>query len=221
MTVPEMAAPRAQLVVTPFLRSVAAACPALAVVVLLHEGGHLFCYWLFGFPDPVLHSQSAAFATQDAFWELMRAGQPAAASAMHPLHQVGIAVAAGIGMTIVSIVLAIISLRFTIGRAFWLAVGLLAPMRFLVGVPAVLAWISNQPSSPTSDEGAISLLLGVHPGPLALSGLLVMLLTWMLVAHRLQRVELHPTRLLAATICGAICGGVVYARWVGPWILGS
>jgi hypothetical protein len=199
----------------PFL----AAMPALAVVVLAHEGGHCAGYVLFGFPHPVLHSDSASFATQDAFWTLLRDGQRGAANALHPLWHVGTAVAAGIGMTLVSFIVAWRALRARATRAFWLAVALLAPIRFLVGIPAVVAWITARPLTPGSDEGELSLLLGWHPGPLALGGLGVMVGAWLLVARQLRRSAL-PLRFVAATMVGAVVGGVLYAQWLGPWMLG-
>jgi hypothetical protein len=201
------------------VRAAVAAMPALFIVVLTHEGGHLVTYRLFDFPRPTLHSDSASYSTQDRFWTLIRAGQRAEAARLVPLPHVGLAAGAGIAMTLVSAALALYAIRSAAWRPFWLAVAVLAPVRFLVGIPAVVALIRGLPLSPTSDEGEISMLLGWHPGWLALCGLVVMVACWLLTVRNIRRTP-NPIRLVVSTMVGAVAGGVVYARWLGPWLLG-
>lgn len=199
------------------LRSMGAAAPALAVVVLSHEVGHLLGYVVFGFPAPRLHSESASFATQEAFWALARAGR--LADAMHPAWQVGLAVAGGIAMTLAGILLALRALQRDRPQPFWAAVAILAPVRFLVGIPAVWAWLTRTPILPTSDEGSLALLIGWHAGAPALVGLVVMMLAWFAVWRRLAQGP-YDRWLIGATLAGMTIGGVLYARWIGPLLLG-
>lgn len=201
------------------LRAASAAAPALPVVVLSHEAGHLLGYLAFGFPSPRLHSDSASFATHDAFWALARSGRLVEAEAIHPAWQMGLAVAGGIAMTLLGILIALRALRAERPRAFWLAVAILAPLRFLVGVPAVHAWATGTPIQPGSDEGSLALLVGGHAGLPAALGLLVMVVTWVAVWRRLVRGP-YDRRLVAAALAGMAIGGLLYARWIGPRLLG-
>ncbi len=131
--------------------------------------------------------------------------------------RVGAATLSGLALSMLTIVGAIYLVRRA-HHPLALAAGLLAPFRFLVGVPAVAAWLRHQSVTPGSDEGQIALLMGVHPGPLALVGLLIMVAAWWCVISPILR-RRQGRWLMLGSLVGAATGGVVYGGWLGPLLL--
>jgi len=164
-----------------------------------------------------LHSSSATFGGADRFWELMRLGQRNQAAVLFAPALVGLATLAGLAMSMLTILGAIVVVRRA-QHPLALAAGLLAPLRFLVGVPAVAAWLRNESVAPGSDEGQVALLMGVHPGPFALIGLLMMVATWWCVISPILR-RRQGRWLILGSIVGAVTGGVIYGGLLGPLLL--
>lgn len=228
---PAPATARAASLFRPLAPWVAAGMTALPLVVLSHELGHYLLYRAFGFPGAVLHHASATHALADQFWDAARAGavETAGARAVHvlPPWQVGAATAGGLVVTYASLAAAWVVLaraarhRPLAGRWAPLAaaVALVAPLRFASGFPAARAWVGGRDLRPGTDEGSVSLLAGVHPGPLSAFGLTLLAISWFLVGRYVARARPGLAR-IAALLVALVTGGLLYATVVGPRLLG-
>ena len=67
---------------------IGASIVAVPLAVLLHELGHVVFYPS-GFPDVVLHYNSATYATERTFWQLISRGNFAAAASTIPALESG------------------------------------------------------------------------------------------------------------------------------------
>ena len=190
---------------------------AFPVAVLSHELGHYVLYRVFGFRGSAMHYGSASFVAADAFWRHVRSGDLAGASAIAPTWQVALASAGGLLVTYATIVLCCALARRVPPPPLAIAVGLIAPVRFLSGIPMVLAALTNPRFTAETDEGSVAQLLGVPGWPLAAVGLVSLVATWVWLARR-SGVRTRQLA-VAALVAGMVGGGFLYATLLGPWLL--
>ena len=185
------------------------------LAVLLHELGHYLLYIAYDFRDPVLHYGSAGYANSEAFWRHLRAGDVAAAAAIVPPWQAGVATAAGLVSTYLTVAACVLLAR---RRPHPLIVGLgfVAPLRFLPSViELVLALLGRNPRT-GSDEEHVAAAWGIPEMPLHLLGVACLVAGWYLLFRAVPR---SRRRRVLPLIAGIIVGGVLYINLVGPWLL--
>jgi len=196
---------------------IGASIVAVPLAVLLHELGHVVFYLVFGFPDVVLHYSSATYATERTFWQLISRGNFAAAASTIPLWKAGIATAAGLLVTCVA---ALVSCFFA-GRKnpnpLVFAFGIFAPVRFLAGIPVLLAWLSGRPVRSGTDEAHLAALTGIPLIVLIIAGLLFLALVWIWMVGRIPKD--HRWVSLGGLVSGLSLGIVLYFWVIGPRLL--
>jgi hypothetical protein len=190
---------------------------AFPVVVLLHELAHLLFYRAFGFTGVVLHYSSASSPQVKEYWQYVRSGNAAAASAMHPLWQGAIADAAG---PLVSVGLVLICC-FLVARygphPLLVAAAILSPIRFLVGINYFYHNLLRKTGGPAFDELNIARSTGIPVSLLLIVGLVVLFGGAYWIFRHIRSGE----RLLsaAALLVGAVVGGFLYFQVIGPKLL--
>jgi hypothetical protein len=187
---------------------------AFPVAVLSHELAHYVAYRLFGFPGPALHYGSASHAVSSAFWQLMKAGDIAAASRLLPPWQAGVAAAAGLAASYLTVLACILVARRR-PHPFVVGLGLIAAGRFIGSVVVALMVLLGKRGN-GSDEEHVAMTLPIPEALLHALGIAVLVVSWV-VLLRIAAREIKRGRL--AVLAGIVVGGVFYISVVGPWLL--
>jgi len=196
---------------------IGAAVIAVPLGVLLHELGHFLCYWIFGFQGVTLHYASATHTVEKTFWQLAYRGNFGAAASLLPLWKVGVATTAGILLTyLVTIGCCVFAARKG-PHPLAIALGLFAPVRFLSGIPAIVAALSGKSVLPQTDEAHLAVLSGMPLLMLNCVGLLVLVLAWIWLLQRIPKD--HRWVSLGSLVCGLALGIYLYFFLIGPRLL--
>ena len=196
---------------------IGAAVVAVPLGVLLHELGHFLAYWAFGFQGVALHYASATHSVERTFWQLVETGRVAAAAALLPLWKVGLATTAGILLTYVVTIACCIFAATKNPHPLVIALGVFAPVRFLSGLPTMVATLTGKPVRAGTDEAHLAALTGIPLLLLNVMGLLVMLLAWIWLVRRIPKD--HRWISLGSMVCGLALGIYFYFFLVGPRLL--
>ena len=183
--------------------------------MLSHELAHYVAYRAFCFEGASLHYGSASYAASDAFWTRIREGNLAAASQLVPPWQAGVAAAAGLLATCVTIAACILVVRRRL-HPFPVGLGLIAPLRYLGSVFVVVATLLGRQRSNGSDEEHVALTLHIPEMALHLLGIAVLVATWVFLLRIPSR---YLSRGRATVIVGIVVGGILYIGILGPWLL--
>lgn len=189
---------------------------AVPLGVLLHELGHFVAYRVFGFQGVALHYSSSTHFVERTFWQLVYRGDSAAAAALLPPWQVGLATAAGIFMT------CLVTLACCIWAAknphpLAIALGVFAPVRFLSGLPTIPIVLSGKPVRAGTDEAHLAVLTGIPLLLLIFAGLLVLVLAWIWLVRRIPKDQRWTT--LGSMVFGLALGIFFYFWLIGPRLL--
>ena len=196
---------------------IGAAVIAVPLGVLLHELGHFLAYWIFGFQGVALHYASATHTVEKTFWQLAYRGNLGAAASLLPLWKVGLATTAGILLTyLVTIGCCVFAARKG-PHPLAIALGIFAPVRFLSGIPAIVAALSGRPVLPQTDEAHLAVLTGIPLLLLNLAGLLVLVLAWIWLLRRIPKD--HRWVSLVSLVSGLALGIFFYFFLFGPRLL--
>jgi hypothetical protein len=196
---------------------IGAAVIAVPLGVLLHELGHFLAYWIFGFQGVTLHYASATHTVEKTFWQLAYRGNFEAAASLLPPWKVGVATTAGILLTyLVTIGCCVFAARKG-PHPLAIALGLFAPVRFLSGIPAVVATLSGKSVLPQTDEAHLAVLSGLPLVLLNFAGLLVLVLAWIWLLRRIPKD--HRWVSLGSLVCGLALGIYLYFFLLGPRLL--
>ena len=194
-----------------------AAVIAVPLGVLLHELGHFVGYRIFGFQGVTLHYASATHTVEKTFWQLAYRGNFEAATSLLPLWKVGVATTAGILLTyLVTIGCCVFAARKG-PHPLAIALGLFAPVRFLSGIPAIVATLSGKSVLPQTDEAHVAVLTGIPLVLLNFAGLLVLVLAWIWLLRRIPKD--HRWVSLGSLVCGLALGIYLYFFLLGPRLL--
>lgn len=196
---------------------IGAAVIAVPLGVLLHELGHFLAYWAFGFQGVALHYSSATHSVERTFWQLVYRGNIDRAAALLPLWKVGLSTAAAIVITyVVTIACCIFAARKS-PHPLVIALGVFAPVRFLSGLPTVVAALSGKAVRASTDEAHLAALTGIPLLLLNFTGLLVLLLAWIWMVRRIPKD--HWWISLGSLVSGLALGIFVYFWLLGPRLL--
>ena len=190
---------------------------AVPLGVLLHELGHFLAYLAFGFQGVALHFSSATHSLEKTLWQLIYGGNLAAAAAMIPLWKVGLATAFGIVVTcVVTFVCCLFAARKS-PHPLVVALGIVAPMRFLSGIPTISVALAGKPVRAGTDEVHLAALTGIPVLTLIFAGLLVLALAWTWMVRSIPKE--HRQVSLGGLISGLALGFFFYFWVIGPWLL--
>jgi len=190
---------------------------AVPLGVLLHELGHFLTYWVLGFQGVALHYTSSTHTVERTFWQLVYRGDFPAAASVLPLWKAGLGTAAGILITcLVTFICCVLAARKN-PPPLAIALGIFAPVRFLSGLPIVLAALANKPVRASTDEVHLALLTGIPVRLPVIAGLLVLLGAWIWLVRRIPKD--HRWISLASLVSGLALGIFVYFWLVGPRLL--
>lgn len=194
-----------------------AAIIAVPLGVLLHELGHFLAYSAFGFQGVALHYASATHSVERTFWQQVFTGNINAAASLLPLWKVGLATAGGIVITyLVTIACCVFAARKG-PHPLAIALGVFAPVRFLSGLPTVVAILKGRRASTGTDEAHLAALTGIPLLLLSIMGLLVLVLAWIWLLRRIPKT--HRWVSLASLISGLALGIFLYFFLLGPRLL--
>lgn len=196
---------------------IGASVVAVPLGVLLHELGHVLVYLAFGFPDVVLHYNSATYSAERTFWQFINRGNIAAAAATIPLWKVGIATAAGILITCIAAFVCCLFAGRKNPHPLVVALGIFAPVRFLSGIPVLTAWLSGRRVRAGTDEAHLAALTGIPIILLIIAGLLFVALVWIWMIRRIP--QDHRWVSFGGLVSGLSLGIVLYFWVIGPWLL--
>ena len=196
-----------------------AGASALAVpaAVLLHELGHFVAHLIFGFSGTTLHYSSTTYELERAFWQQVYRGDFQAAAGLLPLWKVAASTAAGLLLTYAVVVACCYVVSRHRPLPFVFALGLVSPLRFVSGVPSLVALISGRALRPGTDEANLALLTGVPSTLLIVLGLAVLCGGWFWLIRGVPR-ERRAAK-LGGLFVGIALGMVVYFKFAGPWLL--
>ena len=196
---------------------IGAAVIAVPLGVLLHELGHFLAYRIFGFQGVTLHYASSTHTVEKTFWQLAYRGNFEAAASLLPLWKVGVATTTGILLTyLVTIGCCVFAARKG-PHPLAIALGLFAPVRFLSGIPAIVAALSGKSVLPQTDEAHLAVLSGIPLLLLNFAGLLVLVLAWIWLLRRIPKD--HRWVSLGSLACGLALGIYLYFFLLGPRLL--
>ena len=190
-----------------WLRAALWAAVLLPLGIVLHEVAHFAGYVAFGLPEPKLAYASSGFAGMREYWIMLREGERAAAEAIAPIRDVGLAALFGPLMTILigAAGLLLVAIR---GSIFG---GAVAFTFFFRAVPIAFAYTIGSPEH--TDEAHIAITLGIPdlvPVFIQVAGLLAA--GWLLLLKSDWKVTLA---ILAATIASL----VFWMTALGPLVL--
>lgn len=190
---------------------------AVPVAVLLHEFGHFAAHMVFGFKGSALHYSSTTFDLERPFWQQVYRGDFQAAAGLLPPWQVAASTAAGLLLTYAVVAACCYFVWRYKSQPFVVGLGLVSPLRFISGVPALIALVQGRTLRSGTDEANLALLTGIPSILLVLLGLAVLAGGWFWLVKTLPREQ----RLAKASglIVGIALGMVVYFKFVGPWLL--
>jgi hypothetical protein len=195
---------------------IGAAIVAVPLGVLLHELGHFLAYWAFGFQGVALHYASSTHSVERTLWQLIYRGDFGAAASLLPLWKVGLATTAGILATyVVTIVCCAFASKNP--HPLVIALGIFAPVRFLSGLPAILAVLLGKTVRFGTDEAHLAALTGIPLLLLNVAGLLLMVLAWIWMVRRIPKD--HKWISFAGLISGLALGIFLYFSLLGPRLL--
>lgn len=194
-----------------------AAILAFPVAVLSHEAGHWLLARLFRFPGARLHFASAGYETLREFWDLVNDGQLAAANAIHPLWQPATVSAGGLVVSYVTIGLACLVMWRRGASPLLGSLAAIAALRFLGGIPLLLARALGVARRPSSDETNVALVSGIPEWLLLTIGFGAVWYVAFTLWRTLPRDE--RSRSLRGLGLGMVVGGVLYGQVVGPMVL--
>lgn len=190
---------------------------AVPLGVLLHELGHFLAYWIFGFQGVALHYASATHSVERTFWQLVYTGKVGAAAALLPLWKVGLGTTAGIVFTyVVTIACCVFAARKS-PHPLVIALGIFAPVRFLSGLPTIMAALSGKTVRAHTDEAHLAALTGIPLLLLNFAGLLVLVLAWIWLLRRIPKD--HRWLSFGSLVSGLALGIFVYFFVLGPRLL--
>ena len=194
-----------------------AAVIAVPLGVLLHELGHFLAYWAFGFQGVALHYASSTHTVERTLWQLVYRGDMAAAASLLPLWKVGLATTAGIVATyLVTIGCCVFAARKS-PQPLVVALGMFAPVRFLSGIPTIVAALSGKAVRASTDEAHLAALTGIPLLLLNVAGLSVLVLAWIWMIRRVPKD--HRWVSLVSLISGLALGVFLYFWLLGPRLL--
>ena len=196
---------------------IGAAIIAIPLGVLLHELGHFLAYWTFGFQGVALHYSSSTHAVEQRFWQLVYSGNVERAASLLPLWKVGLATTAGILATYVVTIGCCVFAAKKSPHPLVIALGIFAPVRFLSGIPTIVAALSGQRVSAGTDEAHLAALSGIPVLLLNVTGLLVLVLAWIWLLRRIPKD--HRWVSLVSLILGLAFGMFLYFGVLGPRLL--
>jgi hypothetical protein len=196
---------------------IVAAVVAVPLGVLLHELGHFLAYWAFGFQGVALHYASATHSLERTFWQLVFTGKVGAAAALLPLWKVRLATTGGIVVTYVVTIACCIFAAKKGPHPLVIALGVFAPVRFLSGLPTMIAILSGKRVSTGTDEAHLAALTGIPLLLLNFTGLLVLLLAWIWMLRKIPKD--HRWISLGSLVAGLALGIFVYFSVLGPRLL--
>ena len=196
---------------------IGAAIIAVPLGVLLHELGHFLAYWTFGFQGVALHYSSASHSVERTFWQLVFTGRAGAAAALLPLWKVGLATTAGIVVTYVVTIACCIFAARKGPHPLAIALGVFAPVRFLSGLPTVVALLAGKRAGTGTDEAHLAALTGIPLLLLNFAGLLVLVFAWIWLLRRIPKD--HRWVSLGSLVCGLALGIYLYFFLLGPRLL--
>jgi hypothetical protein len=98
-----------------------------------------------------------------------------------------------------------------------IALGVFAPVRFLSGLPTMIAILSGKRVSTGTDEAHLAALTGIPLLLLNFTGLLVLLLAWIWMLRKIPKD--HRWISLGSLVAGLALGIFVYFSVLGPRLL--
>ena len=196
---------------------IGAAVVAVPLGVLLHELGHFLAYWIFGFQGVALHYASATHSVERTFWQLVYSGRVERAASLLPLWKVGLATTAGLVFTYVVTIACCIFAAKKSPHPLVIALGVFAPVRFLSGLPTIMAILAGKPVGTGTDEAHLAALTGIPLLLLNVTGLLVLVLAWIWMLRKIPKD--HRWISLASLVSGLALGIFVYFFVLGPRLL--
>ena len=187
------------------------------LVVLLHEFAHYVFYRAFDFKGVAMHYNAATSPNIKAYWHYIATGRLTEAAAYRPLWQGAIADAAGIVMTILIVVACCLLIRKYGPRPLLVSAGMLAPIRFVVGLTYLYLVLFSDASRTGFDELNIARVTGIPVGLLLAVGLAVLVGGIYWIVRRIPQGE----RLFSvfSVVVGAVFGGLLYFQVIGPTLL--
>ena len=196
---------------------IGAAVVAVPLGVLLHELGHFLAYTAFGFQGVALHYASSTHSVERTLWQLVFSGKVEAAAALLPLWKVGLATTGGIVSTyLVTIACCIFAARKG-PHPLVIALGVFAPVRFLSGLPAIVAIATGKRASTGTDEAHLAALTGIPLLLLNVMGLLVLVFAWIWLVRRIPKD--HRWVSYGSLVSGLALGIFLYFFVLGPRLL--
>ena len=196
---------------------IGAAVVAVPLGVLLHELGHFLAYRAFGFQGVALHYSSSTHAVEKTFWQLVYSGNVERAASMLPLWRVGLATTAGIVFTLLVTFACLAYATWKSPHPLAIALGLFAPVRFLSGLPTIVAALSGKAVRATTDEAHLAALSGIPLVLLNVLGLGVLVFAWIWLLRRVPKD--HRSVSLVSLISGLALGIFLYFWVLGPRLL--
>ena len=192
---------------------------AFPIAVLVHELGHFGAYAACGLPDPVLEYASAGWTGSDQFRSLFRAGDVEAATAIAEPWQVAVGAAAGPVVSYLVLIACVLAVRrFGPGPiALVFGIGLVTPFRWIWPVPVLFLRLRGMEVNWGPDEVVVGVLTGVPQFLFILLGLASLVLGYWFIVTAISRGE--RVCVFVPTLAGAVLGGVVWVRWLGPLVL--
>lgn len=196
---------------------IGAAIVAVPLGVLLHELGHFLAYWAFGFQGVALHYASSTHSVEKTFWQLVYSGNLERAASLLPLWKVGLATSAGIFFTyVITFACCVFAARKSPNPLF-IALGLFAPVRFLSGLPTIVATLAGKSVTASTDEAHLAALTGKPLLLLNVTGLLVLAFAWFWLLRRIPKD--HRWVRLVSLFSGLAVGIFLYFWVLGPRLL--
>lgn len=190
---------------------------AVPLAVLLHELGHFLAYWAFGFQGVALHYASATHSVERTFWQLVYRGNVNAAASLLPLWKVGLGTTAGLLSTyVVTFACCVLATRKS-PHPLVIALGIFAPVRFLSGLPTIVAALSGKSVTSHTDEAHLAALTGIPLLLLNFAGLAVLVLAWIWLLRRIPKDHRWISR--GSLVLGLALGIFVYFFLIGPRLL--
>ncbi len=194
-----------------------AAIVAFPLAVISHEAGHWLLARWFGFPDAALHYGSASYATSSQFWDLVRAGDLAGAGAVHPVWQPALVAGGGLIVSYLTVLAAGLYVRVRGATPFISALGIIAALRFLGGIPLLGSRFLGIAKNPSSDETRVAMISGVPEWVWLVAGLGAF---WFIVRTVRRGIpEASRRRITLWLGAGIVAGAVLYAQVAGPALL--
>ena len=190
---------------------------AFPFAAMLHELGHFAAYCALGFRDLTLRFSSVSWSGLGEFRQLMQEGNVEAASAIADPWQVAVGAGAGPMVTYLTVIVCVLSIRRFGPNPLVLGIGLVTPVRFLVAVPYFAFRLLGKPTAPRADEAIVAMVTGIPVSILFLLGLIFLVLGYWHLVNAIPRDR--RLRALVQTSMGVVLGGLLWALWLGPWLL--